>query len=98
MPSWMVSARTGSTVVPYAASANNIARASVLRVFMDDLIYSLNVAGGSSVGYERTAPMHTSERADIGVFGGSGFYSLMENAREVAIDTPFGAPSDRVAL
>lgn len=42
--------------------------------------------------------MHTTERADIGVFGGSGFYSLIENAREVTIETPYGAPSDRLAL
>ena len=42
--------------------------------------------------------MQTKERADIGVFGGSGFYSLIENAREVAIETPYGAPSDKVAL
>jgi 5'-methylthioadenosine phosphorylase len=37
-------------------------------------------------------------RADIGVFGGSGFYSLMENAREVWVETPYGAPSDRIAV
>lgn len=42
--------------------------------------------------------MQTKERADIGVFGGSGFYSLIENAREVWVETPYGAPSDRVAL
>lgn len=36
--------------------------------------------------------------ADIGVFGGSGFYSLLENVREVRIDTPYGAPSDSVFL
>jgi 5'-methylthioadenosine phosphorylase len=42
--------------------------------------------------------MDSSLRADIGVFGGSGFYSLIENAREVWIETPYGAPSDRVAL
>lgn len=42
--------------------------------------------------------MKTDERADIGVFGGSGFYSLIENAREVAIETPYGAPSDKLAL
>lgn len=47
----------------------------------------------------RTAgAMETKERADIGVFGGSGFYSLIENAREVAIETPYGAPSDKLAL
>jgi 5'-methylthioadenosine phosphorylase len=38
------------------------------------------------------------ERAEIGVFGGSGFYSLLENAREVWIETPYGSPSDRVAI
>src|SRR5580704_5322034 len=37
-------------------------------------------------------------RADIGVFGGSGFYSLIENPREAWIETPYGAPSDKVAL
>jgi 5'-methylthioadenosine phosphorylase len=42
--------------------------------------------------------METKERADIGVFGGSGFYSLIENAREITIETPYGAPSDRIAL
>jgi 5'-methylthioadenosine phosphorylase len=31
--------------------------------------------------------------ADIGVFGGSGFYSLFDACEEVAIDTPFGRPS-----
>lgn len=36
--------------------------------------------------------------AEIGVFGGSGFYSLIENAREVWIETPFGPPSDKIAL
>ena len=42
--------------------------------------------------------METTERADIGVFGGSGFYSLIENAREVWIETPYGTPSDKIAL
>jgi 5'-methylthioadenosine phosphorylase len=36
--------------------------------------------------------------AEIGVFGGSGFYSLMDGAREAWIETPYGAPSDRVAV
>ena len=29
----------------------------------------------------------------IGVFGGSGFYSFLDDVEEVALDTPFGAPS-----
>jgi 5'-methylthioadenosine phosphorylase len=37
-------------------------------------------------------------RAEIGVFGGSGFYSLLENVREVKVDTPYGPPSDAVML
>ena len=37
-------------------------------------------------------------RAEIGVFGGSGFYSLFENATEAWIETPYGAPSDRIAI
>lgn len=36
--------------------------------------------------------------AEIGVFGGSGFYSLLSNVQEVKIDTPYGAPSDSVFL
>ncbi len=40
----------------------------------------------------------TQERADIGVFGGSGFYSLLSDAREVTIETPYGAPSDKLAI
>lgn len=36
--------------------------------------------------------------ADIGVFGGSGFYSLLENVEEVKVDTPYGPPSDAVFM
>jgi 5'-methylthioadenosine phosphorylase len=32
--------------------------------------------------------------AEIGVIGGSGFYSWIEAGREVPVDTPFGKPSD----
>ncbi len=38
------------------------------------------------------------QRAEIGVFGGSGFYEFAENLEEVKVDTPFGPPSDRVFL
>lgn len=37
-------------------------------------------------------------RADIGVFGGSGFYEFLSGVEEVWVDTPYGAPSDRVAI
>ena len=39
-----------------------------------------------------------TESASVGVIGGSGFYELLENAREVVIDTPFGQPSDSYFL
>lgn len=37
-------------------------------------------------------------KAEIGVFGGSGFYSLLENVVEAKIDTPYGPPSDSFFL
>lgn len=37
-------------------------------------------------------------QAEIGVFGGSGFYSLLENVLEVKIDTPYGPPSDSISV
>lgn len=37
-------------------------------------------------------------QAEIGIFGGSGFYQLLENAREIWVETPYGAPSDRIAI
>ena len=37
-------------------------------------------------------------QAQIGIFGGTGFYSLLENVEEVEINTPYGSPSDKVAL
>jgi len=33
------------------------------------------------------------ERVEIGVFGGSGFYELIQGAQEISVDTPFGEPS-----
>jgi len=39
-----------------------------------------------------------ADQAEIGVFGGSGFYSLLDDVREVKVDTPYGAPSDSFFL
>ena len=39
-----------------------------------------------------------SPLATMAVVGGSGFYEFLEDAEEVKIDTPFGAPSDPIAL
>lgn len=37
-------------------------------------------------------------RADVAVIGGSGFYSLLDKATELRVDTPFGEPSDPVTV
>ncbi len=37
-------------------------------------------------------------RAEIGVFGGSGFYSLLEDTEEARVETPYGAPSAPVTI
>ncbi|MFD9947959.1 S-methyl-5'-thioadenosine phosphorylase [Nonomuraea sp. NPDC059023] len=37
-------------------------------------------------------------RADIGVIGGSGFYSLLDDAEEITLTTPYGPPSDVVTV
>ena len=39
-----------------------------------------------------------TDSAEIGVFGGSGFYSLLEDVREIKVDTPYGPPSDSFFL
>src|SRR5688500_9006893 len=42
--------------------------------------------------------MSVRDRAEIGVFGGSGFYSLLDDVREIKVDTPYGPPSDSFFL
>lgn len=37
-------------------------------------------------------------KADIGIIGGSGFYQLAQNLKEVKIKTPYGLPSERITL
>lgn len=37
-------------------------------------------------------------RANIGVIGGSGFYRFFEDVEEIEIDTPYGRPSDKIAV
>jgi 5'-methylthioadenosine phosphorylase len=45
------------------------------------------------------ALLQPTDRADIGVFGGSGFYSLMEGpVEQVSVQTPYGSPSDSIAI
>ncbi len=37
-------------------------------------------------------------RAEVGVIGGSGFYSFLSDAQRLAVQTPFGAPSDDLVV
>ncbi|MFD3522016.1 S-methyl-5'-thioadenosine phosphorylase [Streptomyces sp. NPDC058653] len=39
-----------------------------------------------------------SETAEIGVIGGSGLYSFLDDVTEVTVDTPYGPPSDSLFL
>ena len=39
-----------------------------------------------------------SAEAEVGVFGGSGFYSFLDDAVEVTLDTPYGAPAAPVTI
>lgn len=36
--------------------------------------------------------------AELGVFGGSGFYAFLDDVEEVALDTPWGVPSAPVSI
>lgn len=43
--------------------------------------------------------MQETHRAQVGIFGGSGLYSLLSGEiREVWIETPYGSPSDKITL
>jgi 5'-methylthioadenosine phosphorylase len=43
--------------------------------------------------------MAETPRAQVGIFGGTGFYSLLTGeVREVWVETPYGPPSDKVAI
>jgi 5'-methylthioadenosine phosphorylase len=35
---------------------------------------------------------------EIGIFGGSGFYKLLDNAEEITIETPYGLPSAPITM
>ncbi len=37
-------------------------------------------------------------KADVGVFGGSGFYRFLGDVEEIKVETPYGPPSDKVSI
>jgi 5'-methylthioadenosine phosphorylase len=46
-----------------------------------------------------TGPAGVGERrADVGVYGGSGLYALLDDVEELTIDTPYGPPSAPVTV
>src|SRR6266568_416923 len=47
----------------------------------------------SRFSHARTRIRRAMATAEIGVFGGSGFYSFLEDVEEVEVETPFGKPS-----
>ena len=44
------------------------------------------------------AAMTSTQRADIGIIGGSGFYSFFEDPAHFTLNTPFGAPSNDIVI
>ncbi|MGH9150562.1 MAG: S-methyl-5'-thioadenosine phosphorylase [Acidimicrobiales bacterium] len=46
----------------------------------------------------RAEPAPVAGRARVGVFGGSGFYSFLDDMVEVDVETPFGPPSAPVSI
>lgn len=45
-----------------------------------------------------SGPQRPPTRIEVGIFGGSGFYSLLEGAEAVPVDTPYGPPSAPVVV
>jgi 5'-methylthioadenosine phosphorylase len=39
-----------------------------------------------------------NKKAEIGIFGGSGFYKFLDKTEQVVVETPYGAPSAPVTL
>lgn len=37
-------------------------------------------------------------KIEIGIIGGSGFYDLATGLKEIKVETPYGAPSDKIAV
>jgi 5'-methylthioadenosine phosphorylase len=40
----------------------------------------------------------SAAQSSIGVIGGTGFYEFLEDAREIAVETPFGPPSELLTV
>ena len=43
-------------------------------------------------------PRRSRLTAEVGVFGGSGFYRFLDDVEEVEVETPFGTPSAPITI
>lgn len=46
----------------------------------------------------RVVPPKVGLYAEIGIIGGSGFYDLASGLKEIKVETPYGPPSDKIAI
>lgn len=53
---------------------------------------------GPAVGAGTADGTAGTDLAEIGVIGGSGFYSFLDDVTEIQVDTPYGPPSDSLFL
>jgi 5'-methylthioadenosine phosphorylase len=49
-------------------------------------------------GVDGGVPRHPDTSIEVGVFGGTGLYALLDGAQPVAVDTPYGPPSAPVVV
>ena len=42
--------------------------------------------------------MAGKSQADVGVFGGSGFYDFLKITKEIEVNTEYGKPSDSIVI
>jgi len=42
----------------------------------------------------------TEEKAEIGIFGGTGIYDsgMLQDSKEITVDTPYGKTSDSITI
>lgn len=58
----------------------------------------MNTEASTEASTEATGAVGAGPRADVGVFGGSGLYQLLDDAHEHRIATPYGDPSGPVTI
>jgi len=100
---WLIRQEDGSTVAGQRRNLTGLAHtwhALVDRTLVDGVrsrrgAASLTSHGTSEGQLDSTDNLRrmTPAQAEIGIFGGSGFYEFLEHAVEVDVETPYGGPS-----